>query len=60
MKRRLTRRNTRRLTAAPSMYNEDEEEEGYGSGEYDDGPFELVKIRVKVRRLPFCFPFNGC
>jgi len=48
MKRRLTRRNTRRLTAAPSMYNEDEEEEGYGSGEYDDGPFELVKIRVKL------------
>jgi len=30
------------------MYNEDEEEEGYGSGEYDDGPFELVKIRVKL------------
>jgi hypothetical protein len=55
MKRRLTRRNTRRLTAAPSMYNEDEEEEGYGSGEYDDGPFELVKIRVKVRRVPFVF-----
>ena len=27
MKRKLTRRNTRRLTAAPSMYNEDEEEE---------------------------------
>ncbi|KIM78245.1 hypothetical protein PILCRDRAFT_824726 [Piloderma croceum F 1598] len=47
MKRKLTRRNTRRLTAAPSMYNENEEE-GYGSGEYDDGPFELVKIRVKL------------
>jgi hypothetical protein len=58
MKRRLNRRNTRRLTAAPSMYNEDEEEEGYGSGEYDDGPFELVKIRVKVRRLPFCLSLN--
>jgi hypothetical protein len=59
IKRRLTRRNTRRVTAAPSMYNEnEEEEEGYGSGEYDDGPFELVKIRVKVCRLPFCFPFN--
>jgi hypothetical protein len=26
----------------------EEEEEGYGSGEYDDGPFELTKIRVKV------------
>jgi len=47
-KRRLTRRSTRRTTVAPSMYNEDEEEEGYGSGEYDDGPFELVKIRVKL------------
>ena len=54
IKRRPTRRNTRRLTAAPSMYNEDEEE-GYGSGEYDDGPFELVKIRVKVCQLPFVF-----
>lgn len=47
MRRKMTRRNTaRRMTAAPSMY--EEEEEGYGSGEYDDGPFELVKIRVKV------------
>ena len=46
LRRKVTRRNTRRVTAAPSMY--DEEEEGYGSGEYDDGPFELVKIRVKV------------
>ena len=61
MKRRLTRRGTRR-TMAPSMYNEDEEEEGYGSGEYDDGPFELVKIRVKVgfaqvlhKRMLTCF-----
>ena len=25
-----------------------EEEEGYVSGEYEDGPFEMVKIRVKV------------
>jgi hypothetical protein len=32
--------------AQVSMY---EEEEGYVSGEYDEGPFELVKIRVKVR-----------
>jgi len=28
-----------------SMY--EEEEEGYMSGDYDDAPFELVKIRVK-------------
>ena len=54
MKRRLTRRTTKRMTAAPSMY-EEEEEEGYGSGEYDDGPFELVKIRVKVCSFPISF-----
>ena len=54
MKRRLTRRNTRRTTTVPSMYNEEEEEEGYGSGEYDDAPFELVKIRVKVCLIALC------
>jgi len=47
MRRKLSRRNTRR-TVAPSVYTEEEEEEGYGSGEYDDGPFELVMIRVKL------------
>lgn len=26
----------------------EEDEEGYVSGEYEDGPFELMKIRVKV------------
>ena len=26
----------------------EEEEEGYVSGDYDDVPFELVKIRVKA------------
>jgi hypothetical protein len=46
MRRKLTRRTTTR-TAARSAYDE-EEEEGYGSGEYDDGPFELIKIRVKL------------
>jgi len=40
LKRRLTRR-----TIAPSMY--DEEEEGYGSGEWDE-MYELTKIRVKI------------
>jgi len=49
VRRKLTRRNTRRTTPASNLYNEEEEEEGYVSGEYDDGPFELVKIRVKVR-----------
>ena len=40
----MTRRPTVRQT--PRMY--EEEEEGYVSGEYDDGPFEMIKIRVKV------------
>lgn len=50
MRRRLTRRTTTRT--ARNVYDE-EEEEGYGSGgEYDDGPFELVKIRIKVGFSP--------
>jgi neutrophil cytosolic factor 2 len=40
LKRRVTRR-----TIAPSVY--DEEEEGYGSGEWDE-MYELTKIRVKI------------
>jgi hypothetical protein len=43
MRRRVTRRPTMRQTR---LY--EEEEEGYVSGEYEDGPFELIKIRVKV------------
>ncbi|KIY65315.1 hypothetical protein CYLTODRAFT_424456 [Cylindrobasidium torrendii FP15055 ss-10] len=43
MRRKLTRRGTSR--AQTSVY---EDEEGYGSGEYEDGPYELVKIRVKL------------
>jgi hypothetical protein len=43
-RRRLTRRQTSRQ--APRVY--EEEEEGYVSGEYEDGPFELIKIRVKL------------
>ena len=47
MRRKLTRRGTSsRQQRVASAY--EEEEEGYVSGEYDDGPFELVKIRVKV------------
>lgn len=44
VRRRVTRRNTRRIQSAY-----EEEEEGYASGEDFDGPFELIKIRVKVR-----------
>lgn len=43
MRRRVTRRPTLRQTR---VY--EEEEEGYVSGEYEDGPFELIKIRVKL------------
>ncbi|KAJ7647597.1 NADPH oxidase regulator NoxR [Roridomyces roridus] len=44
VRRRVTRRNTSRRAA--STY--EEEEEGYASGEDFDGPFELIKIRVKL------------
>ncbi|KAF5353632.1 hypothetical protein D9757_012458 [Collybiopsis confluens] len=48
VRRRVTRRNTAR-TAASSLIQSsyEEEEEGYASGDYEDGPFELIKIRVK-------------
>ncbi|KAJ6558446.1 NADPH oxidase regulator NoxR [Mycena vulgaris] len=45
----VRRRVTRRATAsrrAQSTY--EEEEEGYASGEDFDGPYELIKIRVKL------------
>ncbi|KAJ7714933.1 hypothetical protein B0H14DRAFT_3522854 [Mycena olivaceomarginata] len=42
VRRRVTRRNTSRRSAY------EEEEEGYASGEDFDGPFELIKIRVKL------------
>lgn len=44
LRRKTTRRTNR---PARSTYYE-EEEEGYASGDYDDGPYELQKIRVKV------------
>jgi len=47
LRRKVTRRGTMR-SRAPSQYMYEEEEEGYVSGDYDDGPFELVKIRVKL------------
>ncbi|TFK45571.1 hypothetical protein OE88DRAFT_1669075 [Heliocybe sulcata] len=47
LRRKVTRRGTTR-SRAPSQYTYEEEEEGYVSGDYDDGPFELVKIRVKL------------
>ncbi|KAE9408668.1 NADPH oxidase regulator NoxR [Gymnopus androsaceus JB14] len=48
MRRRVTRRNTGRTQSSRIQSSYEEEEEGYASGDYDDGPFELVKIRVKL------------
>ncbi|KIJ51209.1 hypothetical protein M422DRAFT_58816 [Sphaerobolus stellatus SS14] len=49
MRRKSTRRAPARSvgSGARSTVYEDEEE-GYVSGDYDDAPFELVKIRVKL------------
>jgi neutrophil factor 2 len=47
VRRRPTRQNTLgSRSRAPTQYGE-EEEEGYGSGDYDGG-FELVRIKVKI------------
>ncbi|KAG5636640.1 hypothetical protein H0H81_007349 [Sphagnurus paluster] len=46
MRRKVTRRNTRTQGRIQSTY--EEEEEGYASGDYEDAPFELIKIRVKL------------
>jgi len=46
IRRKPTKRNTRATSRIQSTY--EEEEEGYVSGEYDDGPFELTLIRVKL------------
>lgn len=47
LRRKVTKRNNPR---APSRVQStyEEEEEGYVSGEYEDGPFELTLIRVKL------------
>lgn len=46
MRRKVTRRGTSR--GSRSTIYEDDEEEGYASGDYDDGAYELTKIRVKI------------
>jgi hypothetical protein len=48
VRRRVTRRNTARTASSRIQSTYEEEEEGYASGDYDDGPFELIKIRVKL------------
>ncbi|KAF9460762.1 NADPH oxidase regulator NoxR [Collybia nuda] len=47
LRRKVTRRTTAR-TPSRIQSTYEEEEEGYASGDYDDAPFELVKIRVKL------------
>lgn len=49
LRRKLTRRPTGSISRGRSRAYDDEEEEGYVSGDYEDWGYELVKIRVKVR-----------
>jgi len=49
-RRTTSRRNPRMSSRIQSTY--EEEEEGYGSGEYDEGPYDLTLIRVKVNQIP--------
>lgn len=44
----LRRKTNKRAIGKKAESNYDEEEEGYGSGEYDDVPLELTKIRLKL------------
>jgi len=49
----LRRKLTRKINGSISLVRgrnlyEDEEEEGYASGDYEDGAYELTKIRVKI------------
>lgn len=48
VRRKSTRRTLQRApsTRAVSVY--DEEDDDYLSGDFEDAPFELIKIRVKV------------
>ncbi|KAH8115417.1 hypothetical protein DFH11DRAFT_1543505 [Phellopilus nigrolimitatus] len=49
VRRKPTRRPTLgRGQSRSGMSSYEEDEEGYVSGEYDDGPFELTKIRIKI------------
>ncbi|KAF8653299.1 hypothetical protein AX16_003999 [Volvariella volvacea WC 439] len=48
VRRKPTRRGTQRGAPSRSQSLYEEDEEGYASGDYDEGPFELVKIRVKL------------
>jgi len=47
LRRKVTRRTTAR-TPSRIQSTYEEEEEGYASGDYEDAPFELIKIRVKL------------
>ena len=57
MGRRPTRRQPSRGRSGAASNFGGEEEDGYGSGDYDEG-FELVRIKVKVRH--FFTPVSIC
>jgi hypothetical protein len=45
----MRRKSSKRPTHNRALsYTYEEEEEGYGSGEYEDAPYEMQKIRVKI------------
>ena len=55
LRRKVTKRNhSRTPSRVQSTY--EEEEEGYVSGEYEDGTFELTLIRVKVYIVDLLLP----
>ena len=55
LRRKVTKRNhSRAPSRVQSTY--EEEEEGYVSGEYEDGTFELTLIRVKVYIVDVLLP----
>lgn len=47
LRRKVTRRTGTSRGSRSTIY-EDDDEEGYASGDYDDGAYELTKIRVKI------------
>jgi len=53
MKRRSTARRSTR--GNPRAF--EEEEEGYGSGDYEEAAFDIQKIRVKVRQYESAFSY---
>jgi neutrophil factor 2 len=53
--RSIRRKNSNRSNRRAFARTRNDDEEGYGSGGYDDGPLELTMIRVKVCSISFIF-----